>query len=174
MELGQRVCLTAVPKCHLCPVAANCLARERGTQLERPVRPPRPKSPHYHVTAAVIWGADGRILITRRPLDGLLGGLWEFPGGKQEKEESLRQALQREIREELDIEIDPGQHLVTVQHAYTHFRITLHAFQARHTRGQPRHLGVADHAWVHLEELEDYAFAVTDRKIIEALRATVI
>ncbi|MCI0396444.1 MAG: A/G-specific adenine glycosylase [Chloroflexi bacterium] len=169
MELGQAICLPAVPLCHRCPVAAHCLARARGTQLERPVRPPRRKTPHYHVTAGVIWGEDGRFLITRRPAEGLLGGLWEFPGGKQEEGETLAQALQREIREELDIDIEVSRPLTVVKHAYTHFRITLHAFHARHLAGRPQNLGVADHAWVRLPDLMRYAFAVTDRKIIEAL-----
>lgn len=170
MELGQSVCLPARPRCHECPLAASCLARMRGTQLERPVRPARKKTPHYEVTAGVIWRADGRFLITRRPLDGLLGGLWEFPGGKQEKGETLAETLRREICEELDVEIEVLRPLISIKHAYTHFRITLHAFHARWLSGEPRHLGVADHAWVRLAELGNYAFAVTDQKIIERLR----
>lgn len=170
MELGQRVCVPATPACHQCPLASLCLARQRGTQLERPVRPPRKRTPHYDVAAGVIWREDGRFLIARRPLEGLLGGLWEFPGGKQDPGETLAETLAREIREELALEIAVGRRLVSVKHAYTHFRITLHAFHARHVAGQPQHLGVADHAWVTLDEVDRYAFAVTDQKIIEALR----
>lgn len=172
MELGQRVCLAAVPKCHLCPLAANCLARRRGTQLERPVRPRRRRTPHYDVTAGVIKGRDDKVLITQRPPEGLLGGLWEFPGGKCEPGETLPAALKREILEELGIEIEVGQMLAVIKHAYTHFRISLHAFHATHIDGRPRHLGVADHAWVHLDEIDSYPFAVTDRKIIEKLLTT--
>ncbi len=170
MELGQVVCLLATPLCHKCPVAGHCLARRNGTQLDRPVRPPRKRTPHYDVTAGVIWGVDGRVLITRRPPDGLLGGLWEFPGGKVELGESLSEALIREIKEELDIGIEVGRSLKRIGHAYTHFRITLHPFHARHISGQPRHLGVASHAWVRPEELDDFPFPVTDRKIIDQLR----
>lgn len=175
MELGQRVCLPAKPACSLCPLSPHCLARQRGTQLERPVKPPRQQTPHYDVVAGIIWqnGAHDdtpRFLIAQRPLDGLLGGLWEFPGGKQEAGETLPQALQREIWEELGMEIEVGRFLVSIKHAYTHFRITLHAFYARHITGQPQHLGVAEHAWVALPELDGYAFAVTDRKIITALQ----
>jgi A/G-specific adenine glycosylase len=121
------------------------------------------------VVAGVIWN-DTHFLIAQRPLTGLLGGLWEFPGGKQEPGETLPQALQREIREELAIEIEVGDHLTSIKHAYTHFRITLHAFHAVHTGGTPQHLGVADHAWVTLADLDNYAFAVTDQKIIAALK----
>ena len=177
MELGQQLCTPTKPACLLCPLAAHCLARQHGTQLERPVQPPRKNTPHYDVVAGVIWqdgqiGANERFLIAQRPLNGLLGGLWEFPGGKQEPAESLPAALQREILEELAIEIAVGDHLTSIKHAYTHFRITLHAFHAIHLSGQPQHLGVANHAWVTLADLDNYAFAVTDQKIIAALRAT--
>lgn len=170
MELGQRLCLPAAPHCHECPLAVACLARARGAQLERPVRPARRPIPHYQVAAGVIWREDGRLLITQRPADGLLGGLWEFPGGKQEPDESLPQTLQREIREELAIEIAVEALLLTLKHAYTHFRITLHAFQARYLTGTIQHLGVADHAWVWPAELDNYPFAATDRQIVAHLR----
>ncbi|VAW30435.1 A/G-specific adenine glycosylase [hydrothermal vent metagenome] len=178
MELGQQLCQPAKPHCSLCPLAAHCLARQRGTQLERPVRPPRKRIPHYDVVAGIIWqqGAavgdpNGKFLIAQRPLNGLLGGLWEFPGGKQEPNETLPQALIREIQEELAIEISVGNFVTSIKHAYTHFRITLHAFHAHHRSGKPQHIDVANHAWVTLSDLDQYAFAVTDRKIIAALMA---
>jgi A/G-specific adenine glycosylase len=172
MELGQQVCLPARPLCRLCPLAELCQARQRGTQWERPVRPPRPNTPHVDVVAAVIWHREegGRFLIAQRPLGGLLGGLWEFPGGKLEAGETHPAALQREIAEELGMEIVVGDFLTEVKHAYTHFRITLHAFHARHIAGLPQNIGVAAHAWVTLPDLEQYPFAVTDQKIIAALK----
>lgn len=177
MELGQTVCLPKKPTCLLCPLQALCLARQRGTQHERPVRPPRKRTPHYDVAAGIIWRDEtavlnptGQFLIAKRPLDGLLGGLWEFPGGKQEPNETLPQTLKREIEEELGIDIKVGQFETSIKHAYTHFKITLHAYHAVYSAGTIQHLGVADHAWVTLEELEQYAFAVTDQKIIQSLR----
>ncbi len=174
MELGQVLCQPARPLCALCPLAELCQARQAGTQLERPVRPPRRRTPHYDVVAGIIWqngrpAADAPFLITQRPLDALLGGLWEFPGGKQEPGENLPDALKREIQEELGITIKIGRFLTSIKHAYTHFRITLHAFHATHIAGQPQHIGVADHAWVTLNDLHQYPFAITDRKIIAAL-----
>lgn len=178
MELGQQLCTPTKPLCLLCPLADDCLARQRGTQLERPVRPPRKRTPHYDVAAGIIWERgteaphrNGRFLIAQRPLNGLLGGLWEFPGGKQEGGESLPQTLRREIQEELGIDIEVGAHQVSLNHAYTHFRITLHAYHAVHQSGAVQHLEVADHAWVTLDDLDRYAFAVTDRKIISSLEA---
>ncbi len=177
MELGQQVCLPQNPRCLICPLRAPCLARQRGTQLERPVRPPRRATPHFDVVAAVIWrdgvpSRHGEFLIAQRPLDGLLGGLWEFPGGKVEPGETPADALRREIGEELALDVRPGAFVIEVAHAYTHFRITLRAFHAAYLGGDVAHRGVADHAWVTFDDLERYAFAVTDRKIIDALRKT--
>lgn len=174
MELGQRVCIPSEPDCINCPISNLCWARKRGTQYERPVRPPRKRIPHYHVVAAVTWrtrlSPDTEFLITRRPLDGMLGGLWEFPGGKVEGSETYQDALRREIAEELAVDIRVGEHLCEVKHAYTHFRITLHAFQAVLVDGTPQHIGVSDHAWVTLADLDDFAFAVTDLRIVDELR----
>lgn len=176
MELGQTICVPQNPRCLICPLRELCLARQRGTQLERPVRPPRRRTPHYDVVAAIVWregqpSAGGQFLIAQRPHTGLLGGLWEFPGGKIETGETLPEALRREIQEELALDVEPGDCLVEVDHAYTHFRITLHACHAAYTGGEPQHIGVANHAWVTLDDVERYAFAVTDRKIIAALLA---
>lgn len=174
MELGQQICLPGIPHCTACPLATICLALERGTMDQRPVRPPRKRTPHYDVVAGIIWqgeeqSATAPFLIARRPLSGLLGGLWEFPGGKQEQGESLAQALRREIGEELALEIIVGQQLTIVKHAYTHFRITLHAFHARANGGEPQDIGTAGHAWVTIADLDNYAFAAADRQIIAAL-----
>ncbi len=168
MELGRKVCRPARPLCNACPLAELCQARATSRQLERPVRPPRRRTPHYHVTAGVIWKKD-QVLIAQRRLDDMLGGLWEFPGGKQQEGESLAECLQREILEELDFVIEVGEPLVTVKHAYTHFRITLHAFHCCYRSGRPRAVEVQDFAWVSLDQLDLYPVAVTDQRIIAAL-----
>jgi A/G-specific adenine glycosylase len=100
----------------------------------------------------------------------MLGGLWEFPGGKQEPNETLSECLRREIKEELALDIEVGPPVTTVKHSYTHFKITLHAFECRLLNGQPQALDVADWRWVTLAEMDTFAFPRTDLKIIEALR----
>jgi A/G-specific adenine glycosylase len=169
MELGRRICTPKSPPCGVCPIADHCEARRLGVQQDRPVKRPRSRTPHYDVTAAVTRRADGRILIAQRPPDGMLGGMWEFPGGKRELGESLPECLRREIREELGMEIAVGEQIGTVRHAYSHFRITLYAFECKPVSGEPQAIGCADWAWVTLEELERYAFPVTDQKIIRML-----
>ena len=170
MELGATVCTPRSPHCDECPLSGDCRARALGIQEQLPTKATRKKLPHYDVTAAVI-RKRGRVFIAQRPVGGMLGGLWEFPGGKRERGESLEECLRREIKEELGVEIEVDQMVTQVKHAYTHFRITLHAFECRLVSGRPLAIQVADWRWVRFDELDDFAFAVTDRKIIQALRA---
>lgn len=169
MELGALVCTPRNPKCDVCPLAKYCAARQRGLQDQLPLKTKRKALPHFQVTAAVI-RKNGRLLIAQRPLGGRLGGLWEFPGGKVEPGETLPQCLRREIKEELGIRIKVGKPITSIDHAYTHFKITLHAFECELMSGKPQVLQVQDFKWVRMSELEKYAFAKTDLRIIEALR----
>ena len=174
MELGALICTPTNPRCLICPLQQHCAAVAQGTQHERPVLPPKKRTPHYDVAAGIIWQGEpyqSKLLIAQRPTDGMLGGLWEFPGGKLEPSDAnLTACLRREIEEELAMTISVGEQLTTVKHAYTHFRITLHAFHARHTGGEPQTLGVAAWRWIDLDDLDAYPFPVTDQKIIQALR----
>ena len=174
MQLGQLVCRPRNPLCDSCPLTQHCRAWSAGTITQRPVRSKRAPLPHYQVAAAVIRDDQGRLLIAQRPLDGLLGGLWEFPGGKCEAGESLRDCLRRELREELAIDVAVGECLAVVEHAFTHFRITLHAFDCRYVGALPPHsepqkLGVRDWTWAQESELPRYSFGKADRMVIAQL-----
>ncbi len=172
MDLGATICTPRRPHCSICPLAQSCEACCLGIQELLPVRAPRKPVPHYEVAAAVTWrnGRGGEFLIAQRLYRGLLGGLWEFPGGKQEAGETLPDCLRREIREELGLEIGVDEPLTVVEHAYTHFRITLHAFHCCLLAGQPQAIGVADWRWITLEQVDQFAFSAADHKIIAALR----
>ncbi len=169
MELGATICLPRNPKCGECPIAKYCKARKLGLQDQLPIKTRRKPLPHYDVTAAVI-RRQGRLLIAQRPLGGRLGGLWEFPGGKVEPGETLKHCLRREIKEELGIRIKVGRQITTIDHAYTHFKITLHAFECELVSGKPQGLQVQAFKWVRLSELDRFAFAKTDLRIIAALQ----
>jgi A/G-specific adenine glycosylase len=164
MDLGATICLPHNPACPLCPLKGICTARKLGLQEQRPLLKPKVKVPHYIVTAAVII-RKGKILLAKRPSQTLLGGMWEFPGGKVEKGESLKSCLAREIREELGVEIRIGEEIDIYKHAYTHFRITLHAFATELTDGEPRAVEVAGLVWVLPNELGDYPMGKVDRQI---------
>jgi len=168
MDLGATLCRPQNPQCNACPLGDLCLARARGTQMQRPLRREARDIPHYLVAAAVIW-RDGQVLIAQRPPRGLLGGLWEFPGGKQETGESLEQALRREIREELGAEIAVERLLGVFRHAYSHFRVTLHAFHCRLLVGEPRPLEATALRWVNPQALADYPMGKLDRQIARRL-----
>ncbi len=170
MDLGATICLPRSPNCAVCPLAVLCQAKALSLQAQRPVKATRPPIPHYTVTAAVIW-RENQVLITQRPPDGLLGGLWEFPGGKIQPGEELADCLQREICEELDAGIQVHKQLGVYKHAYTHFRVTLHAFHCRLLpNNSPRAVQVNDLRWVDLDELQGYPMGKIDRQIAGELQ----
>jgi A/G-specific adenine glycosylase len=171
MDLGAMVCTPRNPACSQCPLEQICRARALGIQEERPLLAARQEQPHYTVTAAVIQ-RDGHVLIARRPQDGLLGGLWEFPGGKQHEGEDLLACLQREIREELGVAVQVGEELGVYQHAYTHFRVTLHAFRCRLYEGEPQPIEASALHWVTTEELAGFPMGKIDRQISRDLQAS--
>jgi A/G-specific adenine glycosylase len=170
MELGQRICLPKNPDCGNCPVARLCKARLAKRQYELPIRARRKPLPHHEVAAGIIFRDDNQILIAKRQAEALLGGLWEFPGGKREEGESLPECLAREVREELGIEVEVGYQLAMVRHAYTHFKITLYAYTCRYISGDPQAIGCAEWRWTPLDQLDRYAFPRADHSIIEALK----
>ncbi len=169
MDLGGEVCKPRNPRCDQCPISSSCLARARGTQAERPGRQPRRELPHHPIAVAVV-RRRGRILIGKRPTDGLLGGLWEFPGGRIEPGETPETAAARELREEMCIEAVIGRPIAVIPHAYSHFRITLHAFAAAWTAGEPCGRAVSEWKWVRPDELRVYAFPAANRPILEQIR----
>lgn len=168
MELGATVCLPQNPRCLLCPVKAFCDACDRGTQHERPVKAAKKASPHYTIAVGVIW-KGAQVLIQQRPEGGLLGGLWEFPGGKQEANEVLTETVYREIQEELEIEVSVGELITSVKHAYTHFKITLYAYHCQYISGEPNPKACQDWRWVNPEELQTYAFPKANKTVLEVM-----
>lgn len=169
MELGQKICKPKNPLCAECPISTYCQAYQKGTQAERPIKKKKAPTPHVDVTAGLIRNTQGELLIAKRPDDKLLGGLWEFPGGKQDDGETLQECLARELQEELGITVAVGAFFVQVKHAFTHFKITLHVFECDHVAGEPQAIECADWAWVSEEQLTNYAFGAADRQVIEAL-----
>ncbi len=171
MDLGATVCTPRTPDCPGCPLVEICQAHALGVEEQRPVLIKRAETPHYTVTAAVIRRGE-ELLIAQRPLDGLLGGLWEFPGGKLLPGEDLVSCLQREIYEELGVEIEVGGAVGVFRHAYTHFRVTLHAFKCNLRNGsEPAAIQVKDLRWVKPASLDEYPMGKIDRQIAALLQA---
>lgn len=170
MDLGATLCTPQNPACNRCPWIDRCQAYNLGIQSDLPMREPNSPLPHKLIGVAVIWNDQGNILIDRRPQKGLLGGLWEFPGGKIEPGETVEDCIKREILEELGIEIEVGDHLITIDHAYTHFRVTLTVHHCRHKGGEPQPIECDEVRWVTLDEIDQYPFPKANVDIIKALR----
>ncbi len=169
MELGETVCRPRAPRCPVCPVAFACRARREladpGSIPRSATRPPRPR---VRAAVAVVVLGD-RWLVQRRPPGGLLGGLWEFPGGRIETGEDPRDAARRELSEETGAKARRWRALGIVRHAYSHFSVELHVFRATDLQAPPR-LGAA-RRWVTREELARLPIPRATQKIVERFAA---
>jgi A/G-specific adenine glycosylase len=169
MELGALVCTPREPNCGGCPLAEECVARRERRVAELPVKSPARRTPHHEIAVGVVWRGD-RILIARRRDDQMLGGLWEFPGGKRGQDEPLAETARREVKEETGLQVSVGDPYAAVRHAYSHFKITLTAFRCRAPgRKAPRPITSAEVRWVGLDELDRFPFPRANLTVIRAI-----
>lgn len=169
MELGAICCTPTSPTCQSCPLQSVCVAFRTGRVADLPVRFPKKAVPHKEVGAAVVCDEQGNVLIAQRLATSMLGGLWEFPGGTQESDETMPECVARELKEELDIDIEVGDRLMIVRHAYSHFTIALHVYWATIQSGVPRPIECADVRWCAIPDLRTYAFSRADLHIVDRL-----
>ncbi len=170
MELGATVCTPKNPVCPACPLNPVCAAYALGTPEAFPVSAPRKAVPQATVAVGLVTDDAGRVLLQRRPEDVMLGGLWEFPGGKVEPGETPAEACARELREELGIEVEVGREVGVVDHTYSHLRVRLHAFRCRITAGTPQTVTGEPMRWLGPDEFDAVAVPRASRKVIEAAR----
>lgn len=167
MDLGATVCTPRRPGCPECPLRPLCEGHRHGIQETIPAKAAKKVLPHHDVVAAWIAGGKGTVLVGRRPERGLLGGLWELPGGRRKPQETREEALRRVLREEWGMGVAVGDRLASLPHGFSHFRITLHAYRCRRTSGRP---GTdREWRWVRPEGLSDLAFPRAYRKLIETV-----
>jgi 8-oxo-dGTP diphosphatase len=121
------------------------------------------------VVAAVIRDGDGRLLLTRRPADRHMGGLWEFPGGKVDRGESPAAALARELAEELGVEAEIGRPITFAVHEEAELAIVLLFYEARIVGGRPHPLDGQQLAWVEPADLGDYPTPPADAELVALL-----
>jgi A/G-specific adenine glycosylase len=168
MELGALVCRPAAPLCRKCPLQSVCRSKRANTVIDRPVRKARSPIPHHTYSVGLVW-RNGRVLLVRRPQTGLLGGLWEFPAARREASEALQVCCERGVRETTGVKAAVSSRHGTVRHTYSHFRVTMHAFNCTYRGGRARHLECDEVCWVEPDRLEDYAISRANRKIIETM-----
>lgn len=164
MDLGATVCLPRAPRCGVCPLSALCEGFRTGIAERIPAKRKREGVPRRTAAAAVILDGRGRVFIDRRPPEGLLGGMWEFPGGEIPAGASPRRWLYRRIRTRWGMTLGPPEELPPVRHAYSHFEVTLIPYRAARRTGSPpkdREWG-----WVSPDELGRYPFPGVYRKLI--------
>ena len=169
MDLGATVCTPRSPDCGGCPWRGGCAAYAAGDPCRWPVTDAPKTLPFQVIGVGVVLNAAGEVLIDQRLEEGLLGGMWEFPGGKQESDETIEACIARELREELAIEVTVGDHLITVDHAYSHKKLRFVVHLCTWLSGDPQPLASQQVRWVQAQSLGDYPFPAANARIIEAL-----
>lgn len=129
-----------------------------------------PSIPHKIIGVGVIWNTQQQILIDRRRPEGAMGGMWEFPGGKLEPGETVEECIKRELMEELGVEVEVGDRLITIEHDYSHLRVTLTVHHCRYLGGVPQPIECEEIRWVTLDEIEQYSFPAANVQIVAAIK----
>ncbi len=169
MDLGATLCRRRDPDCDKCPWQTHCCAYNQGRVEQLPMKEPSSPRPHKVIAVAVVFRGH-ELLIDQRLETSMLGGLWEFPGGKIEPGESPADCVVREVKEEIGIDVTAEAELATIEHEYTHFTITLIAHICRYQSGEARPLQCADVRWIPPDQLKDYAFPMANQKLFPYLQ----
>lgn len=164
MDLGATVCLARAPRCLACPVREMCAAFEAGAQDARPIRHSMRARPHRQLVQVAL-RRGGKVMVGRRPADGLLGGMWAFPGVALLDDEAPETAARRGVEEEMGVPLVRIRSLGVVEHAYTHFTVSAHAFSADVGEGGAASKELIDVRWVPVGSLDDLPMGKVDRAI---------
>ena len=171
MEFGALICRKQ-PQCPSCPVSRHCAALERGTVGLRPVLPPAKSVIRIDMATGVLVHG-GEVLMQKRLAEDVWPGLWEFPGGVIEGDETPKQALVREYQEEVELDIEVEEKITVIQYSYTRYRVTMHAYVCRLLDERPSELTfheAQEGRFVHPAELDGFAFPAGHRRLIEFMR----
>lgn len=168
MDLGSTICKPQKPQCNECNITNFCKSYNNNTVDNYPVSEKKRTIPHYKIAVGLIW-KENKILISKRPSNVMLGGLWEFPGGKIKENETAKNCIKREIKEELNISVSVGKKIQTIKHAYTHFTIELTAYHCQHETGKPSARGCADFKWIKTNEISSLPFPKANHKIFNKI-----
>ncbi|MCC5940287.1 MAG: A/G-specific adenine glycosylase [Balneolaceae bacterium] len=170
MELGATVCKPQQPECSSCPLSVHCFAFNSAKTDLLPYKSKAKKVPHHQIAVGIIVNSDHELLIALRPEESMLGGLWEFPGGKKKKGETLTETVSRELNEELGVEVEVFEKFMDLKHAYSHFKITLYAYWCKIVQGNPEPKSSQEILWVKLNEIDQFPFPKANKTLITGLK----
>ncbi len=169
MELGALVCVPRSPRCPSCPLSEDCRARAQD-QVERyPIKGPRRRPKKVRAVAGLLLDAQRRMLLARRPEDGLLGGLWEVPGGDWPERVSAPAALEQVWRERVGVTIEVGERLGEVEHIFTHRKLRLVVHGIEVTEGEPAARGYPELRWVDHASVSSLPLSRLTQKVLAAV-----
>ena len=169
MDLGATLCTPRNPSCERCPWKGACASYAAGSPADYPVKEAPRELPFQVIGVGVVLNQTGEVLIDQRLNEGLLGGMWEFPGGKQEPGEAIEATIARELMEELAIEVSVDQELICVDHAYSHKKLRFVVHLCSWQSGDPQPLASQQVRWVRPKDLGEYPFPAANARIIAAL-----
>ena len=171
MELGATRCTKHSPACAGCPLGRRCDARKVGDAASLPIK--AAKRPATPVLATAIWlERNHKVLVIQRRSQGLLGGLWELPGGECREDEAPSQALERSLRENLRLEAREVQRVGEVRHVFSHRKLSLFVFRGRPAPGRVQRFDVEAHRWVAPNALASLPCGGPTRKALALLAAS--
>lgn len=171
MNLGATICRPKKPDCSRCPIASLCRARLACLQNILPLIRKTPGIPYRQAVAAVIRKSDGKLLVVQRPVKGLLASLWKLPGGFVEDGKSMENSLKHSVKKEMGISFRVEKEVGCVNHVYTHFRITLRAYEGFLLKGKTKALGCQNWRWVTAADLKKLPLSKIDRMILAAIKS---
>jgi A/G-specific adenine glycosylase len=168
MDLANKICRADHAQCSTCPIDEICMANKMSIPESYPARVKKKIIPHKEIVAGIIWQRD-KFLITKRTENGLLGGLWELPGGEIVFSETPIEALRRQIKEEWNIDINIKKKVGCVKHAYSHFKITLTLYQCQ-TQESVKSMN-KEYRWITPAEIKNFPFPKSNHKLFNVLNS---
>lgn len=164
MDLGREICVSKAPKCYKCPLKSICVARKTQSIEKYSIKANYSKKPIHDVIVGMIW-KNNKILISKRKKEGLLGGLWELPGGKKNNQENHFECLTREIYEELNIKVKINNNIGLIKHHYSHFGINMTGYHCDYKSGSPKAITSDEIKWIALDEIKRHPFPKATLKL---------
>lgn len=163
MELGALVCTPTSPGCLLCPVRNHCRAYEAGMETKLPIKKGKTKVTFKELAALILYNDHHEVLIEKRPEQGLLANLWQFPNHETKELENQKTELKQYMHETYGLQIEMKEKVQTVEHTFSHLKWNITVYEAQVLSGV---VNKENTRWVNHETIEDYPFPVSHQKII--------